>query len=930
MVEAERELCVVLEQRVLPRRAVTLAVAAVRQDRCAAADRGRAACCVADVHAVAEQLAEQLDIGRLGAACAGGGELEVGLCELNILDALVADDVLLEVAFVHCNVVEQRLLGLHLLERRPRQRVLCRARGQAHAAAEAVIRRKLHAEIVLRRVLAEALCRSGNEGIRNTGLLLVGQQDRTDCRVRAAHRAAVALDAGIGVPLRNLGRNAALGVDRGAVLPRAVEHAVLLEYGDRQLVALLLVERHDDVADERGHVLRLCDRLVGRVRPCRRDLDLDGRLNAEIDRLIVHVDDLLTGLLEVGIIVVLLHILDREVHRDDLGQREERALKDIVGALAEADGRRQLCRVDDVEVCVLAREVALHLRREMLLKLLDRPRAVEQEGAAVLEVCGDIVLFNVGRGVNRDKIRGIDQISAENRLVAKAQMALRQTAGLHRIVGEIRLRVLAADKADGRDGVLVRADRAVTAETPQLAADLARMRKLDLGVVERGVGNVVVDADGEVVLRLLLREVVVNRDELARGGVLGGQAVAAADDRDVVPACLIEGGHDVEVYRLADRTGLLAAVENSDLLDRSRDCRREMLDRERAVQVDLHHADLAALRVQIVNSLLDRLGSRAHNDDDFLCVRRAVVVEQLVVAAGQLVDLVHVVLDGVGHDGRLDVRTLLALEVDVGVYVVAAVGRVLRVERLTAELLERLLVDQAAQILIIEGLDALHLVRGTEAVEAVHERIARLDGGQMRDGGQVHRLLRRGGHQHAVAGGAAGHEVGVVTEDRVVVARDDAGRDVHDARQELAAHGVHRRDHQHQALRGGEGRGERARLQRAVAGAGRAGLRLHLNDVDRRAEQVFLALCGPFVDLFRHRRGRRDRVDRRYLGERIGAVRRRRVAVHNSIVLFVIHNDPFFCACISGAGPRLRNAIPGFYVTGIEYSRTCIHAASEE
>ena len=117
---------------------------------------------------------------------------------------------------------------------------------------------------------------------------------------------------------------------------------------------------------------------------------------------------------------------------------------------------------------------------------------------------------------------------------------------------------------------------------------------------------------------------------------------------------------------------------------------------------------------------------------------------------------------------------------------------------------------------------------------------------------------------------------------------------------------------------------------RAVAGAGRAGLGLHLNDVDRRAEQVFLALCGPFVDLFRHRRGRRDRVDRRYLGERIGAVRRRRVAVHNSIVLFLIHNDPFFCACISGAEPRLRNAVPGFYVTGIEYSRTCIHAVSQE
>ena len=419
------------------------------------------------------------------------------------------------------------------------------------------------------------------------------------------------------------------------------------------------------------------------------------------------------------------------------------------------------------------------------------------------------------------------------------------------------------------------------------------MGQLDFGVVKRSVSHIVVDADGEVVLRCVLREVVVNRDELARGGVLGGQAVAAADDRNVVSAGLIEGGHDVEVYRLADRTGLLAAVQNGNLLNGSRDCRREMLDRERAVQVNLHHADLAALCVQVIDRFLDRLGSRAHDDDDFLCVRCAVVVEQLVVAAGQLVNFIHIVLDGVGHDGRLDVRALLALEVNVRVYVVAAVGRVLRVERLAAELLKCFLINEAAQIFVIESFDALHLVRGTEAVKAVHERIPSLDGRQVSNRCEIHRLLRRRGHQHTVAGGAAGHEVGVVAEDRVVVAGNNARRDVHDARQELAAHRVHRRDHQHQTLRGGEGRGERARLKRAVAGAGRAGLGLHLNDVDRRAKEVFLALCRPFVHLFRHRRGRGDGVNCCYFGERIGAVRRRCVTVHNGVV-FLVHLYPSF------------------------------------
>ena len=100
------------------------------------------------------------------------------------------------------------------------------------------------------------------------------------------------------------------------------------------------------------------------------------------------------------------------------------------------------------------------------------------------------------------------------------------------------------------------------------------------------------------------------------------------------------------------------------------------------IQVDLHHAHLAALGVQVIHGLLHGLAGGAHHHDDFLSVGSAVVVEELVVPAGELVDLVHVVLDGVGQGVGLDVGALLALEVDVGVDVVAAVGGMLRVQRL--------------------------------------------------------------------------------------------------------------------------------------------------------------------------------------------------------------------------------------------------------
>jgi len=65
-----------------------------------------------------------------------------------------------------------------------------------------------------------------------------------------------------------------------------------------------------------------------------------------------------------------------------------------------------------------------------------------------------------------------------------------------------------------------------------------------------------------------------------------------------------------------------------------------------------------------------------------------------------------------------------------------------------------------------------------------------------------------------------------------------------------------------------------------VDGAGGAGLRLHLDDVDGRAEDVLAALGGPLVDVVGHGAGRRDRVDARDLGERVRYVRGRLVAVH--------------------------------------------------
>ena len=169
------------------------------------------------------------------------------------------------------------------------------------------------------------------------------------------------------------------------------------------------------------------------------------------------------------------------------------------------------------------------------------------------------------------------------------------------------------------------------------------------------MGDVVVDADGEVVLRRGLRQLVEDARHHRRRELFRRQSVAAADDLGESRHRRLAGGEafgqrgdHVLVERLADGAGLLGAVEDGDALHRLRAALQEMLERERPHQADFQHADLLALRGEVVDRLVDGFRARAHDDDDVLGIGRAFVLEQLVLAADELRELVHHVL----HDGR--------------------------------------------------------------------------------------------------------------------------------------------------------------------------------------------------------------------------------------------------------------------------------------
>ena len=202
-------------------------------------------------------------------------------------------------------------------------------------------------------------------------------------------------------------------------------------------------------------------------------------------------------------------------------------------------------------------------------------------------------------------------------------------------------------------------------------------------------------------------------------------------------------------------------------------------------------------------------------------------------------------------------------------------------------------IHQGTEVLIVQGLDLLDLVGGAEAVEEVQEGHPAVDGAQVGHGAQVHSLLGRGGRQQGKARLPHAHDVAVVAEDAQGVGAEGPGGHMEHAGQHLAGDLIHVGDHQQQALGGGIGGGQGTGLQRAVDRARGAALRLHLHHLHRLAEQVLLPVGGPLVHMLRHGRGRGDGEDPRHLGESVGDIRRRLVAVHDLDFLRHMKSPPF-------------------------------------
>ena len=486
----------------------------------------------------------------------------------------------------------------------------------------------------------------------------------------------------------------------------------------------------------------------------------------------------------------------------------------------------------------------------MLFQLFLGPGAVQQERTAVNQLLYHIVLADIGRIMASHKVCAVNQVGRLNRLLSETQMGHGDTAGLLGIIIKISLRVHVCVIADNLDGVLVRSDRTIRAKSPELAVDGSfRCGNKIRTCGQRKICHIINDADGE----MSFLGIVIDCNDLVRGSVPGTQAVASAEDLNIFEFAVLQGFYNIQIQRLAVSSRLLGSVQNRNLLYCVRNSLDQMFRGERSVQTYLYNTDLAPLRVQIVDGLLDGVVDRAHCHNHMLCVRCSVIIEQLIVCADLCVNLVHISLNNIRKSVIELIAGLACGKEDIRVLRGSLFLRMLRIQRVCPECLQGIHIQHVTEILVIPGLDLLQLMRGTESVEEVDKRNLACQGRSMSNRGQVHHFLNGGLAQHGSAGLAACVYVRVITEDVQCVGSNAAGRDIEYCGQLLAGDFINVRDHQKKTLGSCVGSGQGAGCQRAVYSTCGTSLRLHFRNLNLLAEQVLSALGGPLVCVLRHR-----------------------------------------------------------------------------
>ncbi len=641
--EAQAKFGIVLKQGIRPGRTTALGVGGVGGGGQVAAIDGGATGGVGNQQSVTVELGQQLDVGGLAAAGAGARVFEQRRDELGgaNIDALqLLGRALREVQ----KEVVVRLLGIEVVESgfhvdRLAARIGAvpgRAHFDAEVAAGAILRRYLQHILLAAHVAGLHIERvQGRGGI---GQRFFIHHLSADGGVGAGGHAVVALGAEVRLPDGHLLGDVALLPAGGAHRPGAVRR----EGGNRQAVTQPRQHGGGDRLDEVGGLGRYHGGALVAARIQRLQRHRDQRLAGGGQGLPVALDQCLP-LVAVALGDGLLEQLCGLCWRYDGAQLEEGHLHHGIDAVAELAFPGDPGGVDDVETRLFCTQGLLHLLRQSLPDLCRAIRAVEQEDTAELQPLRHLVQVDKLPLVAADKVRLIHQVSRLQRPLADPQVGDGEAARLLGVVDEVALGIELCVIAEDLDAVLGRRDGAVAAkaveERLQLALARLVLRRAESGQWQGEAGDVVEDADGEARPWVVPRQLVEDGLRAGRIELLGGEAVAAADDPrqagSLAPADRLgQRRHHVQIERLGLGPRLLGAIQHRNLAGALGNDRQQMLGTEGAVEAHLHQPHLLASGQQPFDHLFAGADGGPHQHQHPLGLRVTHIFKRLVVTAG--------------------------------------------------------------------------------------------------------------------------------------------------------------------------------------------------------------------------------------------------------------------------------------------------------
>ncbi len=401
---------------------------------------------------------------------------------------------------------------------------------------------------------------------------------------------------------------------------------------------------------------------------------------------------------------------------------------------------------------------------QILSKFFAFPNGIEQECAILAKTTDHVVHMQVSLYMASHKIRRLYLISGTDRRVAETKVRTSETTALLGIVREVRLTIFLGIVADNLDRVFVCTDSTISAKAVEFSfKDAFAAESLFFFERKRCKRNVINNTECKVVFRFGEIEIVVNRNNHSRCGIATSETVTASNDERLV-LFSVESVANVKIKRFAFCSGLFGSVENGYTFNGRRYCFKEMLCRERTVQVYANHTYLLAICIEVVDCLAGSFGSRAHENNHTVCVFSAIVAEQFVFTSGDLRNFFHVFFHDTGNCIIVFVANLTVCEESFRILGHASCHWVFGRKCTRAEFCKSLLVYEGTQFVFAYFLDFLVFVGCAETVKEVNKRHTAFDCCKMGYSRQIHYFLYAAFAQHCETCLTARHYIAMIAK----------------------------------------------------------------------------------------------------------------------------------------------------------------------